>query len=99
MLELFTEPLPDRWQEIWKTMKVTEDVSWINETPLTLEQWLEEIYFDEERVTEFTKEDIDKIGELVRRMMRYEPSSRALAHQILDDPWFERERKRAWKGM
>ncbi|OCL14021.1 hypothetical protein AOQ84DRAFT_394724 [Glonium stellatum] len=57
----------------------------------TLQEWLEEIYFDGERNKDLTREDILKVGELVRRMLRFEPSMRASARDILQDPWFKGE--------
>ena len=53
-----------------------------------LQKWLNEVYFDGKREAELTQEDIMKVGELVRRMLRLEPSARASAEQILQDPWF-----------
>ena len=49
------------------------------------------MYFDGERNKDLTREDILKVGELVRRMLRYEPSMRASAREILQDPWFKGE--------
>lgn len=87
MIELSSDKLPDRWEGKWKAMaKATSNDS----TPYTLQRWMEEVYFDEDKRSEFTKEDIAKICELVGRMLRFEPSTRASANTILEDSWFER---------
>jgi hypothetical protein len=57
----------------------------------TLQEWLEEMYFDGERNEDLTREDILKIGELVRKMLRFEPSMRVSAREVLQDPWFKGE--------
>lgn len=50
---------------------------------------MEEVYFDDDKRSEFTKGEIAKICELVGLMLRFEPSLRALAHAILEDLWVE----------
>lgn len=57
----------------------------------TLQEWLEQMYFDDVKRVDFTRRDIAKVGELVRRMLRFEPGERALAREILEDAWFEEE--------
>jgi serine/threonine-protein kinase SRPK3 len=85
MMEFSTDELPDRWRKKWQTMdkSLSEDGA-----AYTLQQWLEEVYFDEDRHSEFTKHDITKISELVGRLLKFEPSSRARTRDILNDPWF-----------
>ena len=39
----------------------------------------------------FSRKDIRRVGELVERMLRLEPGARALAHEILQDPWFHED--------
>lgn len=58
---------------------------------LTLQGWLEESYFDGVRNEELTREDIVKVGELIRRLMRLEPSKRASVQEILQDPLFKED--------
>ncbi|KAF2875293.1 kinase-like domain-containing protein [Massariosphaeria phaeospora] len=84
MLETASDDLPERWQQKWRTM----DSTWTGGiTENTLQEWLEETYFDGVRKEDFTREDIAKVGALVRRLLRFEPSTRASAQEILQDPW------------
>lgn len=55
----------------------------------TLQEWLEEVYFDNNKKAEFTREDIAKVGKLIGRMLKFEPSLRATASDALSDVWFE----------
>ena len=85
MLETASDELPERWQQKWRTMGNT----WTGEKiENNLQEWLEETYFDGVRNEDLTREDIKKIGVLVRRLLRFEPSARASAQDILQDPWF-----------
>lgn len=59
-----------------------------NDQPWSLHKWLEEVYFDPERDAEFTRQDIIRVGDLVSKMLKFEPSSRAQVKEILADPWF-----------
>lgn len=86
MIEFSTDGLPDQWQEKWRAM---EKGTFDDDAPCTLQGWLEEVYFDEDRRFEFTKQDITKVCELVGRMLKFEPSSRATPKDILDDSWFQ----------
>jgi hypothetical protein len=47
----------------------------------SLQEWLEELYFDSDRPSEFTKKEIKEIGELIRNLMRLEPSERISAKE------------------
>jgi serine/threonine-protein kinase SRPK3 len=85
MLETASDGLPERWHHKWRTM----DSAWKGDrTENSLQEWLEETYFDGVRKADLTKEDIVKVGALVRRLLRFEPSTRASAQEILQDPWF-----------
>lgn len=55
----------------------------------TLQEWLEEVYFDDAKKAEFTREDIAKVGELIARMLKFEPSLRATVSDALSDAWFK----------
>ncbi|QDS72140.1 hypothetical protein FKW77_004169 [Venturia effusa] len=85
MLETVDDELPDRWQQTWRTM---DSASPGEESGSTLQEWLEEMYFDGERNSDLTRGDISHVGRLVRRMLRLEPSKRASAEEILRDSWF-----------
>jgi serine/threonine-protein kinase SRPK3 len=85
MLESASDELPKRWQEKWRTM----DSAWTGDkTENTLQEWLEEVYFNGEREEDFTREEVVKVGALIRKLLRFEPSMRAEAEDVLRDPWF-----------
>ncbi|CAO2651848.1 Nn.00g001310.m01.CDS01 [Neocucurbitaria sp. VM-36] len=85
MLETASDEFAKRWQKKWQTMEST----WTGDkTGISLQEWLEETYFDGVRKEDLTREDIVKVGALVRRLLRFEPSTRASAEEILQDPWF-----------
>lgn len=86
MQEMASDDLPKRWQKIWDTMD-KGDVTAESPGP-NLHEWLEEVYFDGRRTPDLTREDITKLGEIIGRLLCFEPSARASARQILDDPWF-----------
>ncbi|KAH5624053.1 hypothetical protein HBI51_239530 [Parastagonospora nodorum] len=88
MLETVNEDLPERWREKWRVM----DTDPPDEEPgICLQDWLEEMYFDGERKEEFSREDIVRVGALIRSMLRLEPSMRAEARDVLKDSWFDEE--------
>lgn len=61
----------------------------IEESPgPSLKEWLEEMYFDGERKETLSREEIVQQGEIIGRLLRFEPSSRASAREMLNDPWF-----------
>ncbi|KAH8730405.1 kinase-like domain-containing protein [Phaeosphaeriaceae sp. PMI808] len=85
MLETASDELPRRWQKKWRTL----DSAWTGDKmENSLQEWLEETYFDGVRKEDLTREEIFKVGALVRRLLRFEPSTRASAQEILQDPWF-----------
>jgi serine/threonine-protein kinase SRPK3 len=87
MQEMASDDLPKRWQNIWDTMDKGEDVTAGSSEP-NLQEWLEEVYFDGRRTPDLTREDITRLGEIIGSLLYFEPSARASARQILDDPWF-----------
>lgn len=84
MQEMISDTLPERWQNEWNAMK-GEPLGGIGGI---LQDWLEETYFDEDKKQDLTTQDIEKLGGIVARMLRFEPSTRASAGEILNDPWF-----------
>jgi serine/threonine-protein kinase SRPK3 len=88
MLEMSNDELPERWQQTWRAM---DSASTGEKSGYTLQGWLEEMYFDGERNDELTQEDILKVGKLMRSMLRFEPSKRASAKEMLQDSWFKGE--------
>ena len=59
------------------------------EDSYTLQGWLEEVYFDDCKHSGFTRDDIAKVGNLIERLLKFEPSLRATASDVLADAWFE----------
>ena len=53
-----------------------------------LQEWLEEMYFDGDRKEDLTKKDIVKLGQIIQKLLHFEPSDRASVREILNDPWF-----------
>lgn len=91
MIQFSNDKLPDRWEAKWQAMPKRpryDDDDDDDYSPPTLQERLEEVYFDTDRRCELTKEDAAKIGEIVRRLLRFEPASRSSAKDIANDPWF-----------
>ncbi|KJZ74896.1 hypothetical protein HIM_05805 [Hirsutella minnesotensis 3608] len=86
MMELATDELPSRWQDKYRVIK--QDIPRDDES-YTLLQWLEEVYFDHNKQAEFSRKDIQRLSRLIERMLKFEPSLRATAKDILADPWFD----------
>lgn len=79
--------LPLRWHKKWKIME--KDVPIGKDQFFTLQEWLNEVYFDQDRYSEFTTKDIEQVSELISRLLKFEPSQRATATDILDSSWFK----------
>ena len=89
MQEMASDDLPKRWQSIWETMNKGDAMTTeSSDSAPTLQEWLEELYFDGRGTSDLTREDIRRLGEIIGSLLYFEPSSRASARQILDDPWF-----------
>ncbi|KAJ6171708.1 hypothetical protein N7470_000775 [Penicillium chermesinum] len=88
MQEMASDDLPKRWQKIWNTMNKGDDVTVESSGP-NLQEWLQEVYFDGHRAPDLTREGITRLGEIIGSLLCFEPSARASARQILDDPWFK----------
>ncbi|KAF2420196.1 kinase-like protein [Tothia fuscella] len=86
MLEMANDELPERWQQTWRAM---DSASPGEKSGYTLQEWLEEMYFDGERNDDLTREDILKVGKLVRSILQFEPAKRASAEELLQDSWFK----------
>lgn len=83
MQKMASDTLPERWQDSIDGKTTTEVPS------PALQNWLEELYFDSERSTDLTKEDIVKLGQLLGKLLQFEPAKRVSVREILDDPWFK----------
>ena len=60
-----------------------------DEDSYMLQGWLEEVYFDDFKNTDFTEDSIDNVGKLIKRLLKLEPSLRATPSSILADAWFK----------
>lgn len=87
MREMASDDLPERWQRIWETMNVGGGGTTGNTGP-SLQEWLEEVYFEDQENPDLTGEDITRLGQIIGKLLRFEPATRAPARQVLDDPWF-----------
>ncbi|KAH9891394.1 protein kinase-like domain-containing protein [Xylariomycetidae sp. FL2044] len=86
MIETASDELPSRWQAKWRTMQ--KDAPETDEV-WSLQEWLEEVYFNNDKQVEFTREEIVRIGAAIARMLKFEPSLRATASEILAQDWFQ----------
>lgn len=55
----------------------------------SLTDWLRETYYDDDKPPSLTDTDLEKVGELLLRLLRYRPSERPSAGEILSDPLFD----------
>lgn len=85
MQDMTSEAVPRRWLSLWKAMDYGAGAG--NSGP-GLQEWLENMYFDSERKEDLTGEDFAKLGQIIQKLLRFEPSARASAREILNDPWF-----------
>ncbi|PYI03357.1 kinase-like protein [Aspergillus sclerotiicarbonarius CBS 121057] len=85
MQQITNEALPERWQDIRE--KLPGGAIMESSGP-GLQEWLEQVYFDGEQNADLTKEDIVKLGQIIQRLLRFEPSARASVKELLNDPWF-----------
>ncbi|KAG9511646.1 kinase-like protein, partial [Aureobasidium melanogenum] len=76
--------LPAEWQSSWDSMLKQEPVDEMN---YNLEQLLQELYFDDERAADFSRQDLTQLAHLIGKLLRYRPSTRSTAAEILSAPW------------
>ncbi|RBR22337.1 uncharacterized protein FIESC28_04531 [Fusarium coffeatum] len=86
MIELASDELPSRWQTKWHMMQ--HDALQKDEG-LTLQKWLQETYFDNDKQAEFTTEEIARLAEAIAAMLKLEPSLRATSSEILAQDWLQ----------
>ncbi|KAF3031853.1 hypothetical protein E8E11_000245 [Didymella keratinophila] len=100
VLQTVDEELPARWQEKWGVMDLVRQISKkklevIHGIPLDedivcqIQDWLEQAYFEERNSEDLDRADIERIGALIRKMLRLEPSTRASAKHLLQDTWLQ----------
>lgn len=55
----------------------------------SLTECLRETYYDDGKPSSFSHTDIQRIGELLLRLLRYRSSERPSAREVLSDPLFD----------
>ncbi|KAF2151295.1 kinase-like protein [Myriangium duriaei CBS 260.36] len=80
-------PLPERWSIKTKDMNIILD-----DEASSLQDWLEEVYLgDSERLTPHDMHEMKSLGDLLRRLMQYEPRDRQSAREAAENHWFSLE--------
>ncbi|PSK34543.1 Protein kinase dsk1 [Elsinoe australis] len=85
MLYLIRDEFPERWAG--KRRALEEQMA--ESRASSLREWLGLLYFDSEEGVAFSKDEVERVGGLVERLLRFEPGERASAEEILDDEWFD----------
>lgn len=85
MIDLTSDELPSRWLAKWNMMQGDAP---LEDERLTLQQWLEDVYFYNDRQVEFTMEELAKIKEAIACLLKLEPSLRATPREVLAQEWF-----------
>lgn len=86
MGEMASDNLPRICQETLDTMSEGPNDE---DTRPYLQKWLEEVYFGGPHNPDLTEEDMLRLGLIIGKLLYFEPSARASARQILDDPWLQ----------
>ncbi|SMY28961.1 unnamed protein product [Zymoseptoria tritici ST99CH_1A5] len=89
MLTLTGDALPERWHAKWQAMSdgSTDEDGEEEEDSRTLQSWLEEVYLEGEGEAGLSRDDLRRVGGLVRSMLRLEPGERAETREVLRDEW------------
>lgn len=90
MMICCSDELPVRWRRKFRAVGLSKlkPIKYDPDKPKALPEWLAKYYVNKREVPVFTRYDIFRVGELITRMLKFEPSSRATAEEILSDPWF-----------
>ncbi|KKZ61962.1 hypothetical protein EMCG_03555 [[Emmonsia] crescens] len=82
--------LPKEWKSRYKPPD-TKD--FYMEESFSLESWLHETYFDEDKKMDLSKAEIEMLAILLRRMIQYDRERRPSPSELLRDPWFFTQRR------
>lgn len=85
MQEMATDEIPEHWRE--RALSLMNDSDADQESQDTLQSWLEELYFDQQKEKQMTLNDVRQVGSIVGSMLRFDPSSRRSVQEILRNPW------------
>ncbi|KAI1167962.1 kinase-like protein [Nemania serpens] len=90
MMRCCSDELPLRWQRKFHAVGLSElkPIKYDPDKPKALPLWLVKDYVNLREVPVFTRHDIVRVGELITRMLKFEPASRATAEETLSDGWF-----------
>ncbi len=58
---------------------------------VTLKDWLQETYFEDDKKPYFSGSDIDALGTLLESVLQYRPPDRPRASDLLSHSWFQRK--------
>ncbi|QIW96655.1 hypothetical protein AMS68_002173 [Peltaster fructicola] len=89
MLDSTGEQLPECWQSVHRGILAKSNMTLLESEAMSLQTWLHEVYFDDDRKAEFKPEDITSAGELITSMMRLEPRDRITIKEALKHPWLQ----------
>jgi hypothetical protein len=85
MQEMASDDMPERWQGMLGRMNVG---SGDESTGLDVQKWLEEVYLGGPHNPNLTRDDIVRLGQIIGKLLHFEPSARASARRVLGDAWF-----------
>ncbi|KAL2834013.1 kinase-like domain-containing protein [Aspergillus pseudoustus] len=84
MREMASDDLPRRWQKM-ADMICKDDMLEPGSPGLNLQEWLEEIYFDGPHNQDLGRDGIARLGQIIARLLCFEPSARASVKDVLDE--------------
>ncbi|KAL2793418.1 hypothetical protein BJX66DRAFT_306132 [Aspergillus keveii] len=85
MREMATNNPPERWQEMADTIYKIDEAAEESPGP-NLQEWLHDVYFGKPLSPELSREIIEKLGQIIARLLCFEPSARASAREVLQVP-------------
>lgn len=87
MLDSTGDNLPERWKPAWQTMQADSDEVFSDDADISLQSWLQEVYFNERSVNDLKPRELKVAGRLILSMCRMEPGERVSIKQALNSEW------------
>ncbi|KAF2218775.1 kinase-like domain-containing protein [Elsinoe ampelina] len=88
-------PLPKRWDELHRKLPpvgelhlTAEDIADGWGKTYTLDEWVDACYYHRDSPQDLGSGGLDDLKRILRSLLRYEPSERATAAEIVQDPFF-----------
>ncbi|GAB1733419.1 hypothetical protein NU195Hw_g8980t1 [Hortaea werneckii] len=81
-------PLPEEWNAIASF----GDIEPADLETSDLSQWLRETYYDDDKSPFFTESDLEEISDLILSTLKYHPSERPSARELLNHPLLQDDR-------